>query len=227
MDEVNQDDGSADSWFRRCLPVKIDCETGAIIMGNAHLPSLLVASFPHAHSMYSATKVKFNRATSSFLSTSSSAANILVCELDEIITGQVQNSTLGYFWDSLYWLEAKCRLQHCHYREEYGRCARYLEIVRRCSAVTFSQYFGLLQCALFKLSFWFQFELDLQYGPPESSDSYNPSMLFGLNTLESAEKLQRSGMDYLDTTKISRSRVSRTVISTNTPWSETFCSVMN
>ncbi|GJJ73130.1 hypothetical protein EMPS_05488 [Entomortierella parvispora] len=58
MNEASQDDGSADSWFRRCLPVKIDCETGAIIMGNAHLPSLLVASFPHAHSMYSATKTR-------------------------------------------------------------------------------------------------------------------------------------------------------------------------
>ena len=58
MNEATQEDGSADSWFRRCLPVKIDCDTGAIIMGNAHLPSLLVASFPHAHSMYSATKTR-------------------------------------------------------------------------------------------------------------------------------------------------------------------------
>ncbi|KAG0277971.1 hypothetical protein BGZ95_004994 [Linnemannia exigua] len=49
---------SEDSWFRRALPVKIICETGAIIMGNAHLPSLLVASFPWAHGMYSATKAR-------------------------------------------------------------------------------------------------------------------------------------------------------------------------
>ncbi|KAF9983944.1 hypothetical protein BGZ65_001237, partial [Modicella reniformis] len=54
----NQDDASADSWFRRCLPVKIACETGAIIMGNAHLPSLLVASFPSGHGMYSTTKTR-------------------------------------------------------------------------------------------------------------------------------------------------------------------------
>ena len=53
----DEQDDSEDSWFRRCLPVKISCETGAIIMGNAHLPSLLVASFPWAHGMYSATKV--------------------------------------------------------------------------------------------------------------------------------------------------------------------------
>ncbi|KAF9302036.1 hypothetical protein BGZ74_005928 [Mortierella antarctica] len=49
-------DTPADNWFRRCLPVKIVCETGAIIMGNAHLPSLLVTSFPLANSMYSAAK---------------------------------------------------------------------------------------------------------------------------------------------------------------------------
>ncbi|KAF8951432.1 hypothetical protein BGZ52_011844, partial [Haplosporangium bisporale] len=49
-------DSPADNWFRRCLPVKIVCETGAIIMGNAHLPSLLVASFPLANGMYSAAK---------------------------------------------------------------------------------------------------------------------------------------------------------------------------
>ncbi|KAI7829028.1 hypothetical protein BC939DRAFT_40483 [Gamsiella multidivaricata] len=58
MDTEKQDDEPADSWFRRCLPVKIVCETGAIIMGNAHLPSLLVASFPSAHGMYSATKTR-------------------------------------------------------------------------------------------------------------------------------------------------------------------------
>ncbi|KAG0198078.1 hypothetical protein BGX28_008431 [Mortierella sp. GBA30] len=58
MDNDEQDGGSADTWFRRCLPVKIVCETGAIIMGNTHLPSLLVASFPLAHSMYSATKAR-------------------------------------------------------------------------------------------------------------------------------------------------------------------------
>lgn len=52
------DDDSSDSWFRRTLPVKIACETGAIIMGNAHLPSLLVASFPSAHGIYSTTKVR-------------------------------------------------------------------------------------------------------------------------------------------------------------------------
>ncbi|KAG0066506.1 hypothetical protein BGZ89_007213 [Linnemannia elongata] len=51
-------DDSEDSWFRRCLPVKVSCETGAIIMGNAHLPSLLVTSFPWAHGMYSATKAR-------------------------------------------------------------------------------------------------------------------------------------------------------------------------
>lgn len=50
-------DSPADNWFRRCLPVKIVCETGAIIMGNVHLPSLLVASFPLANGMYSAAKV--------------------------------------------------------------------------------------------------------------------------------------------------------------------------
>ncbi|KAF9388519.1 hypothetical protein CPB97_000885 [Podila verticillata] len=49
-------DSPADNWFRRCLPVKIVCETGAIIMGNVHLPSLLVASFPLANGMYSAAK---------------------------------------------------------------------------------------------------------------------------------------------------------------------------
>ncbi|KAG0319921.1 hypothetical protein BGZ97_001164 [Linnemannia gamsii] len=54
----DEQDDSDDSWFRRCLPVKISCETGAIIMGNAHLPSLLVASFPWAHGMYSATKAR-------------------------------------------------------------------------------------------------------------------------------------------------------------------------
>lgn len=54
----DEQDDSEDSWFRRCLPVKVSCETGAIIMGNAHLPSLLVASFPWAHGMYSATKVQ-------------------------------------------------------------------------------------------------------------------------------------------------------------------------
>ncbi|KAG0306223.1 hypothetical protein BGZ98_002777 [Dissophora globulifera] len=58
MENEKQEDTSADSWFRRCLPVKIACETGAIIMGNAHLPSLLVASFPSAHGMYSATKAR-------------------------------------------------------------------------------------------------------------------------------------------------------------------------
>ncbi|KAF9970206.1 hypothetical protein BGZ73_007178 [Actinomortierella ambigua] len=47
-----------DKWFRRALPIKIVCDTGAIIMGNAHLPSLLVASFPSAHSMYSVTKAR-------------------------------------------------------------------------------------------------------------------------------------------------------------------------
>ncbi|KAG0375991.1 hypothetical protein BGX24_008415 [Mortierella sp. AD032] len=57
MGNEEQDD-SEDSWFRRALPVKIICETGAIIMGNAHLPSLLVASFPWAHGMYSATKAR-------------------------------------------------------------------------------------------------------------------------------------------------------------------------
>ncbi|KAF9586262.1 hypothetical protein BGW38_007796 [Lunasporangiospora selenospora] len=56
MENVSQDNDSDDSWFRRCLPVKIVCDTGAIIMGNAHLQSLLVASFPVAHGMYSATK---------------------------------------------------------------------------------------------------------------------------------------------------------------------------
>ncbi|KAF9106451.1 hypothetical protein BGX29_009499 [Mortierella sp. GBA35] len=54
----DEQDDSEDSWFRRCLPVKVSCETGAIIMGNAHLPSLLVASFPWAHGMYSATKAR-------------------------------------------------------------------------------------------------------------------------------------------------------------------------
>ncbi|KAF9904551.1 hypothetical protein EC991_002611 [Linnemannia zychae] len=54
----DEQDDSEDSWFRRALPVKIICETGAIIMGNAHLPSLLVASFPWAHGMYSATKAR-------------------------------------------------------------------------------------------------------------------------------------------------------------------------
>ncbi|KAF9289120.1 hypothetical protein BGZ68_009997 [Mortierella alpina] len=58
MDSSEHDEGSADTWFRRCLPVKIVCETGAIIMGNTHLPSLLIASFPLAHSMYSATKAR-------------------------------------------------------------------------------------------------------------------------------------------------------------------------
>ncbi|KAF9116860.1 hypothetical protein BGX27_009741 [Mortierella sp. AM989] len=58
MDNETQDEESENSWFRRCLPVKIVCETGAIIMGNAHLPSLLVASFPSAHGMYSATKAR-------------------------------------------------------------------------------------------------------------------------------------------------------------------------
>ncbi|KAF8940858.1 hypothetical protein BGZ58_004326 [Dissophora ornata] len=58
MNNEGQEDASEDSWFRRCLPVKIVCETGAIIMGNAHLPSLLVASFPSAHGMYSATKTR-------------------------------------------------------------------------------------------------------------------------------------------------------------------------
>ncbi|KAF9208080.1 hypothetical protein BGZ49_009869 [Haplosporangium sp. Z 27] len=58
MENGAQTDESDDSWFRRCLPVKIVCETGAIIMGNAHLPSLLVASFPSAHGMYSATKAR-------------------------------------------------------------------------------------------------------------------------------------------------------------------------
>ncbi|KAF9985364.1 hypothetical protein BGZ75_003070 [Mortierella antarctica] len=58
MDNNDQDKGSTDTWFRRCLPVKIVCETGAIIMGNTHLPSLLIASFPLAHSMYSATKAR-------------------------------------------------------------------------------------------------------------------------------------------------------------------------
>ncbi|KAG0233777.1 hypothetical protein BGW42_007237 [Actinomortierella wolfii] len=47
-----------DKWFRMALPIKIVCDTGAIIMGNAHLPSLLVASFPSAHSMYSVTKAR-------------------------------------------------------------------------------------------------------------------------------------------------------------------------
>ncbi|KAF9403909.1 hypothetical protein BGX21_007478 [Mortierella sp. AD011] len=56
--EIQEEEESDDSWFRRCLPVKIVCETGAIIMGNAHLPSLLVASFPSAHGMYSATKTR-------------------------------------------------------------------------------------------------------------------------------------------------------------------------
>ncbi|KAF9928462.1 hypothetical protein FBU30_002364 [Linnemannia zychae] len=54
----DEQDDSEDSWFRRALPVKVSCETGAIIMGNAHLPSLLVASFPWAHGMYSATKAR-------------------------------------------------------------------------------------------------------------------------------------------------------------------------
>ncbi|KAI1320557.1 hypothetical protein EDD11_000519 [Mortierella claussenii] len=58
VDSGVQEDASADGWFRRCLPVKIVCETGAIIMGNAHLPSLFVASFPSAHGMYSATKAR-------------------------------------------------------------------------------------------------------------------------------------------------------------------------
>ncbi|KAF9576307.1 hypothetical protein EC968_009281 [Mortierella alpina] len=58
MDGNDQGQESADTWFRRCLPVKVVCETGAIIMGNTHLPSLLIASFPLAHSMYSATKAR-------------------------------------------------------------------------------------------------------------------------------------------------------------------------
>ncbi|KAF9193555.1 hypothetical protein BGZ50_007333 [Haplosporangium sp. Z 11] len=58
MDNDGEDNASSDNWFRRCLPLKIVCETGAIIMGNAHLPSLLVASFPLAHGMYSATKAR-------------------------------------------------------------------------------------------------------------------------------------------------------------------------
>ncbi|KAF9358563.1 hypothetical protein BGX26_001452 [Mortierella sp. AD094] len=58
MENEIQEEEPEDSWFRRCLPVKIVCETGAIIMGNAHLPSLLVASFPSAHGMYSATKAR-------------------------------------------------------------------------------------------------------------------------------------------------------------------------
>ncbi|CAG8440113.1 7211_t:CDS:10 [Ambispora gerdemannii] len=44
------------SFLQRILPIQIDCERGAIIAGNAHVPSILVAEFVQASGIYAAVR---------------------------------------------------------------------------------------------------------------------------------------------------------------------------
>ena len=56
LDEDIPDDSQI-SFFRRLLPIQIDCEQGAIIVGNPYVPSVLVTEFAQASGIYAALKV--------------------------------------------------------------------------------------------------------------------------------------------------------------------------
>ena len=56
LDEDIPDDSQI-SFFRRLLPIQIDCERGAIIVGNPYVQPVLVTEFAQASGIYAALKV--------------------------------------------------------------------------------------------------------------------------------------------------------------------------
>ncbi|KAG9285770.1 hypothetical protein G9A89_013195 [Geosiphon pyriformis] len=57
--EINDASESKNSFFRRILPIQLDCDHGAIIAGNSNVPSILVVEFGRANGIYSAVKISF------------------------------------------------------------------------------------------------------------------------------------------------------------------------
>ncbi|KAL7270209.1 Macrophage colony-stimulating factor 1 receptor [Rhizina undulata] len=55
-DEAGVEDFEMDSLYLRMLPVKVECNRGAVVMGNNNVPSILVAHFDKADGVVDATR---------------------------------------------------------------------------------------------------------------------------------------------------------------------------